>query len=782
MNKKYLLIILILGILLFPVTINAEEKYINGHWYLFDENGTIQTGFQDVSIGGGKTKRVYYNEKGWMLYGEQQINGYWYLFNEINGTMQTGFQYIKDQNKTVYYNNEGKMLYGRQVINDKVYYFNKVNGSLQTGIINDSTGIYGYDKNGNPYNGEMNINGHWYLFDATGKAKTGFQDVSIGGEKTKRVYYNEKGWMIYGEQQIEGYWYLFNEINGTMQTGFQYIKDQNKTVYYNNEGKMLYGKQDLANGTYYFNKITGAKETGLIEDNGIYYYGKDGKLDKTAGERNINGHWYLFDETGKAKTGFQDVSIGGGKTKRVYYNEKGWMLYGKQIINNRVYIFDKSNGTLKKGLIYEGNETYYFNDNYEVESGEKEIEGHWYLFDETGKAKTGFQDVSIGGGKTKRVYYNKKGWMLYGEQQIDGYWYLFNTINGTMQTGFQYISNQNKTCYYKESGKDIGRMQYGQQQINGHWYLFDKITGAMLTGFQYIAEQNKTCYYEESGSNIGQMIYGKRTINGMEYEFDSVSGAMKSNFVTDSNGYTYYYYNGTMATGWVTIAGQKYFFNSQGQLIARNAKKVIDISHYQNEKGALNWSSIKNDGVDGVIVKAAGRYWGGGGLYEDAYFYTNVNGAKSQGMIISAYFFSAAINEGEAIQEANMLVSMANAAGGPSTFRYLVYDVEYTSDSYGNVGRHNSISKEMRAKTINKFAEIVRGAGYTPLLYVNKNMLDTGLNINDVQGIDLWYARYNTRSYYNGALVGWQYTSGGTVNGIFGAVDMNVFGTLTYPR
>ena len=64
-----------------PVT---GEKQIEGHWYYFDKNGTMQRGFVDLGH-----KVVYYNEKGWMLYGEQQINDYWYYFDTGSGAMQT---------------------------------------------------------------------------------------------------------------------------------------------------------------------------------------------------------------------------------------------------------------------------------------------------------------------------------------------------------------------------------------------------------------------------------------------------------------------------------------------------------------------------------------------------------------------------------------------------------------------------------------------------------------------------------------------------------------------
>ena len=60
-----------------------------------------------------------------------------------------------------------------------------------------------------------------------------------------------------------------------------------------------------------------------------------------------------------------------------------------------------------------------------------------------------------------------------------GYWYLYNdsTDDGSikMQTGFQYLADQDKTVYYDPA---TGHMLYGMQKIAGKWYYFDFNTGA----------------------------------------------------------------------------------------------------------------------------------------------------------------------------------------------------------------------------------------------------------------------------------------------------------------
>ena len=182
------------------------ERQIDGHWYYFDANGIMQTGFVNLGY-----KIVYYNYNGWMLYGEHQLNGYWYYFDTGTGAMQTGF--VNLGHKIVYYNAKGQMQYGEHQLNGYWYYFDTGTGAMQTGFVNLGHKIVYYNTKGQMQYGEHQINGYWYYFDTgSGAMQTGF--VNLGH---KIVYYNAEGQMQYGEQQIDGYWYYFDTGSGAMQ-------------------------------------------------------------------------------------------------------------------------------------------------------------------------------------------------------------------------------------------------------------------------------------------------------------------------------------------------------------------------------------------------------------------------------------------------------------------------------------------------------------------------------------------------------------------------------------
>ncbi len=75
----------------------------------------------------------------------------------------------------------------------------------------------------------------------------------------------------------------------------------------------------------------------------------------------------------------------------------------------------------------------------------------------------------------------------------------------------------------------------------------------------------------------------------------------------------------------------------------------IDVSAHQ---GRINWAQVAASGVDFAIIRCGFRGQSVGAIYEDAYFKTNVAGATANGIKVGIYFYSTAVNENEALEEA----------------------------------------------------------------------------------------------------------------------------------
>ncbi len=188
----------------------------------------------------------------------------------------------------------------------------------------------------------------------------------------------------------------------------------------------------------------------------------------------------------------------------------------------------------------------------------------------------------------------------------------------------------------------------------------------------------------------------------------------------------------------------------------------IDVSAHQ---GKINWAQVAASGVDFAMIRAGFRGQTSGGIYEDTYFKTNVAGAAANGIKIGIYFYSTAINENEALEEAAWVVKKI------STYRItypVVYDFEdFNSKRCRNVGGAQATSNALT------FLNFVKSNGYEPMMYANKNDITNKLSRGAFQ-MKFWLAHYTSQTDYAGNYQMWQYTSKGSVPGISGHVDMNI--------
>ena len=229
------------------------------------------------------------------------------------------------------------------------------------------------------------------------------------------------------------------------------------------------------------------------------------------------------------------------------------------------------------------------------------------------------------------------------------------------------------------------------------------------------------------------------------------------------DGKTYFYTkDGEAVKGEQVIQGAKYTFGTDGALMANSGTLGIDVSKWN---GNIDWNAVKNSGVSYVIIRCGYRGSTGGSLIEDPKFKTNIQGALNAGLKVGVYFFSQAVNEVEAVEEASMTISLIK--------KYkITYPVFLDVEPSG--GRADGIDRNTRTQVIKAFCETIKNSGYTPGVYANKTWLNSYMNAGELSSYKIWLAQYNTAPTYAGKFDMWQYTSKGTVGGISGNVDMNL--------
>ncbi len=228
-----------------------------------------------------------------------------------------------------------------------------------------------------------------------------------------------------------------------------------------------------------------------------------------------------------------------------------------------------------------------------------------------------------------------------------------------------------------------------------------------------------------------------------------------------NDGKTYYYYGGKPVTGYQTMGGIRYYFDSDGVL---SSKVGIDVSTFQS---TIDWKKVKAAGIDFALIRVGFRGYGTAKLVMDVQFEKNIAGANAAGVDCGVYFFTQAITEEEAREEARYTL---NAIKNYTVSYPVIIDTELVGDPSA---RANSLSAKQRTDIVNAFCDEVRKGGYYPMVYADKGWLTYNLEASRLTA-DVWLAQYNSTVTYTGEYKIWQYTSSGRVDGISTAVDMNV--------
>lgn len=235
----------------------------------------------------------------------------------------------------------------------------------------------------------------------------------------------------------------------------------------------------------------------------------------------------------------------------------------------------------------------------------------------------------------------------------------------------------------------------------------------------------------------------------------------------NEDGKMYYYDSqGQKVTGLKKIDGRIYYFDQNG---VRAQSVGIDVSFYNKD---INWQAVKAQGIDFAIIRLGGRTWRTGELYDDSMTQEYLREARAAGLRIGAYFYSTAVNNVEAVQEASVALNTLN---GFSLDFPLFIDMEY-SGIYPE-GRADKLSAQTREDVINAFCQTVINSGYSAGVYSGQYFMQTALNFDHIDQYTIWLASYTSNNKlpaFEGKYNIWQFTDRGQVNGISGNVDMNV--------
>ena len=152
---------------------------------------------------------------------------------------------------------------------------------------------------------------------------------------------------------------------------------------------------------------------------------------------------------------------------------------------------------------------------------------------------------------------------------------------------------------------------------------------------------------------------------------------------------------------------------------------------------------------------------------EDTYFEQNLEGAIDAGLDVGVYFFSQAIDEQEAREEARFVLDKISGY-------LLAFPVFFDWEKIGSEARSDTMDLASLTIVTDTFCTEIRNAGYQAGLYFNQQLGYEELHLPSLQTYTFWLAEYNDTPSFAYHFDLWQYSASGTVDGIEGDVDLNL--------
>ena len=549
------------------------------------------TAFADWEKQGDGSWQYYSDEGGYYYFdGIYEIDGTSYCFDET-GKLMTGWIYSKLNDEWYYADNHGVLLEGWQKVSEKWYYFEPGDFNMY------ADGIY-------------TIGDDAYYFAASGAMLTGWikETYTYDDEDpvTSWFYADSSGRLARGWKAIGGKWYYFNELGAMFSDGIYWLNDQPYFFYPSGELgvgwiKVTHSFPDGYSYTeWYYANSSGVLQTGWQNIGGSWYYFSEyGYTMYYNGYYDINGTPYAFDASGRMITGW-------GCTRHEY---------GDGFVDVTWY-YANGSGVLQTGWLQQGGNWYYLDPNgYFMHTGYASIDGKVYMFNGSGVwvKQAGWLEVK-GSTASSWYYLDAKGEPLKDWQKIGGVWYYFNSYNGVMTANrVQRIYDPKTDSYvayafdangawitsngwhkFTFTGGDTawiymenGTICTGWKAIGGAWYYFSEPYGFMVTEKQVIKGKieeftsggawigtiktpgwyklYETWYYVEDTN--GTLASGWRTINGVKYYFSPYSNYMYSNTTYPVDGKNYFFdESGAMLTGWINKWGSTFYADDAGVL------------------------------------------------------------------------------------------------------------------------------------------------------------------------------------------------------------------------
>lgn len=205
-------------------------------------------------------------------------------------------------------------------------------------------------------------------------------------------------------------------------------------------------------------------------------------------------------------------------------------------------------------------------------------------------------------------------------------------------------------------------------------------------------------------------------------------------------------------------------YYADGKKASRQGVKIDDSC------GTVNFVQVEEDGIDYCIIRIGKRGYATGAISLDENYLTYMKEAKEAGLGIGVSFYSQAVNEAEAIEEANLVVQALQQAEIKPEYP-VIFDMELVNN---DSSRTEKLTKNQLTEITKAFCNTISQNGYTPAVYGNKYWLLRKLDLTQLSGYNIWLSKEGDVPDYPYEFAMWEYKQDAKIDGIAGNVSLSI--------
>lgn len=195
------------------------------------------------------------------------------------------------------------------------------------------------------------------------------------------------------------------------------------------------------------------------------------------------------------------------------------------------------------------------------------------------------------------------------------------------------------------------------------------------------------------------------------------------------------------------------------------ARQGIDVSEHQ---GRIDWQQVADSGITFAYLRLGYRGAAEGQLFADQCFAENWSGARAAGLDVGVYFFSQALDEREAIEEADFVLSTLD---GERPDLPVMFDWEPVDKADSRTdGREAQVVTDCAAA----FCRRIAASGLEAGIYFNRQQGYYSYDLSVLKDFAFWVSDPNDSPDFYYAFDIWQYSFAGAVPGIGTVVDRDL--------